>query len=140
MPRQDRQIATEKQTLVEEGTRFEGSFSSEGPIVVKGTIQGRVTAPSLRISETGVVQGKVKVGELVSQGELSGEVDADLVHLSGIVRDKTIVRARSLEVKLAAPGGRMEIVFGASSLEADDAPSNEVAANSSLTAGASIAR
>jgi cytoskeletal protein CcmA (bactofilin family) len=116
-----------KRTLVEEGTEFKGSFSSTCPILVRGKVVGDVVAPSLEISVSGAVHGKVKVGQIRSQGELSGEIEADLVQLSGTVRDKTVVRAKSLEVKLAAPKGRMQVVFGECVLDVGEAPSREAA-------------
>jgi cytoskeletal protein CcmA (bactofilin family) len=102
----------DKRTLVEEGTHFKGSFSSTCPAVVRGKIEGDITAPSLTVSDTGAVHGKVKVGQIQSQGELSGEFDADTVQLSGTVKDKTIVRAKSLELKLSPTNGKMQVVFG----------------------------
>lgn len=120
-----------KKTLVEEGTHFKGSLSSSCPIVVKGKVEGDLTAPSLYVSESGAVHGKVKVGEIHSQGELSGEFDADLVQLSGTVKDKTVVRAKSLEVKLAPATGKMQVVFGDCSLDVGDMPSREAAISSS---------
>jgi cytoskeletal protein CcmA (bactofilin family) len=120
-----------KRTLVEEGTQFKGSLSSSCPIVVKGKIDGDVSAPSLQVSSTGSVHGKVKVGEMESQGELSGEFDADVVQLSGTVRDKTVVRAKSLEVKLAPATGKMQVVFGECVLDVGDMPSKEAAVSSS---------
>jgi cytoskeletal protein CcmA (bactofilin family) len=116
-----------KRTLVEEGTQFKGSLSSSCPIVVKGRVDGDVSAPSLQVSSTGSVHGKVKVGEMESQGELAGEFDADVVQLSGTVRDKTVVRARSLEVKLAPVTGKMQIVFGEVMLDVGDMPNKEAA-------------
>jgi hypothetical protein len=120
-----------KKTLVEEGTQFKGSLSSSCPIVVKGKIEGDLTAPSLHVSESGAVHGKVKVGEIHSQGELSGEFDADLVQLSGVIKDKTIVRAKSLEVKLVPANGKMQVVFGECTLDVGDMPSRETAVSSS---------
>jgi len=119
--------AVAKRTLVEEGTEFKGSFSSTCPILVRGRIIGDVVAPSLEVSATGAVHGRVKVGQIRSQGELSGEVEADVVQLSGTVKDNTVVRAKSLEVKLAAPTGRMQVVFGDCVLDVGDAPSQESA-------------
>ena len=118
-------------TLVEEGTNFKGSLSSKCPIEVKGRIEGDLTAPSLTVSSTGAVHGKAKVGELHSQGELAGEFDADLVILSGTVKDNTIVRAKSLEVKLTAPDGRIQMMFGECALEIGDMPVREEAATKS---------
>lgn len=118
-----------KKTLVEEGTQFKGSLSSTCPVVVRGRIEGDVSAPSLQVSASGAVHGKVKVGEMQSHGELSGEFDADTVQLSGTVKDNTIVRAKSLEVKLTPVNGKMQVVFGECSLDVGEMPSKEAAIN-----------
>ena len=102
--------ATEKRTLVEEGTTFKGSLTSTCPILVKGTINGDLEAPSLTVAATGSVSGKVKAGELKSEGELSGEFDVDKVVLSGSVKDNTVIRAKALEVKLSVTGSKMQVV------------------------------
>src|ERR1700727_2933379 len=60
-------------TLVEEGTQFKGSLSSKCPIEVKGRVEGDLQAPSLTVSPKGAVHGKVKVEELMSEGEIAGE-------------------------------------------------------------------
>jgi cytoskeletal protein CcmA (bactofilin family) len=112
-------------TLVEEGTQFKGSLSSKCPIEVKGRVEGDLQAPSLSVSATGAVHGKVRVAELFSEGEIAGEFDADLVRLSGTVKDNTVVRAKSLEVKLSPPGGRMQVIFGECALEVGDAPTRD---------------
>ncbi|HEV3194240.1 MAG TPA: polymer-forming cytoskeletal protein [Polyangiaceae bacterium] len=106
-----------RKTLVEEGTQFKGSLSSSCPIEVKGRVEGDVTAPALTVSSSGAVHGRVKVGQMHSHGELAGEFDADEVQLSGSVKDKTVIRARSLEVKLSPTEGKMQVVFGECSLE-----------------------
>jgi cytoskeletal protein CcmA (bactofilin family) len=106
-----------RKTLVEEGTQFKGSLVSDCPIEVKGRVEGDLTAPSLTVSTSGAVHGKVKVGEMKSQGELAGEFDADVVQLSGTVKDSTVIRARSLEVKLAPASGKMQVIFGECELE-----------------------
>jgi cytoskeletal protein CcmA (bactofilin family) len=112
----------DRKTLVEEGTQFKGSLSSNCPIEVRGRIEGDVTAPALSVSAGGAVHGKVKVGEMRSQGELSGEFDADVVQLSGTIKDSTIIRAKSLEVKLSSPNSKMQVVFGECELEVGGDP------------------
>ncbi len=98
-------------TVVEEGTEFHGSMTSSCAVIVKGRIAGELSSPALTVTPTGVVSGKVKVGTLASQGEISGELDAEHAHLSGRVNDATVVRARTLEVKLTSEG-RMTVTFG----------------------------
>jgi cytoskeletal protein CcmA (bactofilin family) len=106
-----------KRTLVEEGTHFKGSLSSSCPVEVKGRVEGDLSAPSLSVSPSGAVSGRVKVGEMRSQGELAGEFDADVVQLSGSVKDNTVIRAKSLEVKLTPANGKMQVIFGECELE-----------------------
>jgi hypothetical protein len=65
------------------------------------------------------------VDEIESTGEMSGEFEADVVRLSGVLRDDSIVRAKSLEVKLAGPNDPKPVVFGACSLEIGEMPDKE---------------
>src|SRR4030095_3811927 len=101
-------LPTGKHTLVEEGTEFKGTMSSNCPIVVMGKVEGEVIGPVIHVSATGVVAGNVKVKELRSDGEVAGEVEAEVVRISGRVRDKTVIRARSREVSLSTTKGGME--------------------------------
>lgn len=118
----------EKKTLVEEGTEFRGSLTSKCPVEVRGKIDGDLNAPSLHVSPSGSVSGKVHVGALVSQGEIAGEFDADSIHLSGTVKDNTVIRAKSLEVKLAPPSGnKMQVIFGEVAIDVGDAPRDAAA-------------
>src|SRR5690349_11736028 len=94
-----------KQTLIEEGTNFKGSMTSSCPILVRGRIEGDIESPSLSVSPSGAVQGRAKVVQLRSEGELAGEFDAETVQLSGVVKDSTVIRAKTLEVKLESGQG-----------------------------------
>jgi cytoskeletal protein CcmA (bactofilin family) len=108
-------------TVVEEGTEFRGSMSSSCPVVVKGAVAGELATPSLTVTPTGTVAGKIRVGTLVSQGSIAGEIDAEQAHVSGLVVDETVIRARSLDVKLESDG-KMTVSFGRARLEVGDAP------------------
>lgn len=120
-------LPTGKHTLVEEGTEFKGTMSSNCPIVVMGKVEGDVTGPIIHVTPSGVVSGTVKVKQLHSAGELAGEVEADTVEISGRVRDRTVIRARSLEVSLATTKGGMQVVFGDCELAIGDEPNKEAA-------------
>ena len=111
-----------KRTLIEDGTELKGTLTSTCPIVVMGRVEGDLTGPSVEVTESGVVNGKAKVTELRSRGELAGEFDAERVELSGRVRDKTRIRAQSLEVSLKREDARIEMVFGDCELAVGDAP------------------
>jgi cytoskeletal protein CcmA (bactofilin family) len=120
-------LPTGKHTLVEEGTEFKGTMSSNCPIVVMGKVEGDIAGPVIHITPTGIVSGVVKVKQLHSDGELAGEVEADTVEISGRVRDRTVIRARSLEVSLSTTKGGMQVVFGECELAVGDEPNKEAA-------------
>ena len=118
----------EKQTLVEEGTELKGSISSNCPIVIKGRLEGDISGPSLTVSATGSVRGNVKTGEIRSEGEIAGRYEADVVRLAGRVRDGTVIKAKTLEMRLAPTKGALEITFGECELEVGDEPTKQAEA------------
>ena len=118
----------EKRTVVEEGSHFKGTLSSSCPVDVRGRIDGEVETPSLTVSSSGAVHGLARVEALRSQGELAGEFDADTVELSGVVKDNTVVRARSMQVKLSSDRGKLQVVFGECELPAAEAVPEPAAA------------
>ena len=120
----DKSEAQAKQTTVEEGTEFRGTLNSRCPVVVRGMVDGDLSAPSVTVSATGTVVGNVKAKQIRSEGVLAGHVDADDVYLSGSVRSDTVIRARTLEVKLERKD-KLEVTFGACVLEVGDDPAVE---------------
>jgi cytoskeletal protein CcmA (bactofilin family) len=104
--------ATEKRTLVEEGTKFKGSLTSTCPILVQGTIEGDVEGPALTVSATGAVSGKISTGALKSDGKIAGDFDVDTAQLAGSVESNTVVRASSLDLKLSVATGKVQLTFG----------------------------
>jgi cytoskeletal protein CcmA (bactofilin family) len=111
-----------KLTVVEEGTDFKGTLTSSCPVDVRGRVEGEINTPSLTVSASGAVHGRAKVGSVRSQGEISGEFEADSIELAGVVRDNTVIRARSLDVKLATSRGKLQIIFGECELAVGDEP------------------
>jgi cytoskeletal protein CcmA (bactofilin family) len=111
-----------KVTIVEEGTEFKGTLTSSCPIDVRGKVEGELNTPALTVSASGAVHGRAKVGAVRSQGEISGEFEADSIELAGVVRDNTVIRAKSLDVKLAASRGKLQIIFGECELAVGDEP------------------
>ncbi|HVN79752.1 MAG TPA: polymer-forming cytoskeletal protein [Terriglobia bacterium] len=103
-----------QETVLGEGTEFEGAIRSQCPITVSGNLQGNVSAPTLIVTRTGSVHGHIKVAEVKSEGEIAGEIDAESVDLSGHVGDQTTIRATSLQVKLSqnGAGGKLQVSFG----------------------------
>jgi cytoskeletal protein CcmA (bactofilin family) len=132
------EMKTPKQTLVEAGTEFKGTLKSSCPVVVNGTIDGDIDAPTLNIALTGAILGTVKAKTLRSQGTLSGNVEAEEVFLSGAIRSKTVIKTRRLEVKIGSSDrGQLEVTFGNCDLEVEDALSEPESGVASLSSAES---
>ena len=61
------------------------------------------------------------------------------MELSGRVRDKTVIRAQSLEVKLERTDGRLEVTFGECELAVGEAPDKAVAVREATSGGPRVA-
>jgi cytoskeletal protein CcmA (bactofilin family) len=109
---EERTFAEEKRTLVEEGTRFKGSLTSQCPIVVHGSIEGDVNGTAISVSATGSISGKISAGAFKSEGKIGGEFDVETAELAGSVEKNTVIRATSLNLKLTAPDGKLQLAFG----------------------------
>jgi cytoskeletal protein CcmA (bactofilin family) len=125
MSKFDKTEADPKQTTVEEGTEFKGTLQSTCQVVVRGLVDGELTAPSLVIFESGTVTGNVKAQSIQSAGTLAGRVEADDILLSGSVGSDTVIRAKTLEVRLRTNKKPFEVTFGECTLEVGDDPSVE---------------
>lgn len=102
----------EKQTLVEEGTRFKGSLTSTCAILVQGAVEGDVEGPAVTVSSTGAVSGKIATGALKSEGKIAGDFDVESAQVAGTVESNTVIRASSLDIKLTAASGKLQLTFG----------------------------
>lgn len=105
-------MAEKTNTVIAEGTEFQGSLISKCDVTMNGRFDGELTAPGLSITTSGSVGGEIQVDNLDSQGKISGNVKAKNVRLAGTVDEKTTIQAETLEVKLATPGSGVQITFG----------------------------
>jgi cytoskeletal protein CcmA (bactofilin family) len=124
-----------KQTTVEEGTEFKGTLQSTCQVLIRGKVDGDLKAPSVIVSETGTLVGNIKAELLRSGGVLAGRVDADEVYLSGSVRSDTVIRAKTMEVKLHHEAGKLEVTFGECILDVGDDPGAEASLTSKVSEG-----
>src|SRR5258706_15365470 len=88
----------EPATIVAEGTFFKGDFTSRCPMIVKGRIEGDVKAPSVTVTSSGALHGKVEAKTISCSGAVAGVLEADVIALSGAIARDTIVRAQRLNL------------------------------------------
>ena len=111
-----------KRTVIENGTEIDGAIKSDRPIVLSGNVKGQITAPSLEVTQEGIVNGTVKVSQFTCKGEVGGEVIAEAVELAGRVCDATVIKSKTLDVKLAEGNSGVQVTFGNCELQVGDLP------------------
>lgn len=112
----------EKATVIEEGTELQGRLSSKCGLLIRGSVEGEIDAPAVEVAPSGRLTGTACVGDLRSEGHISGDFEAENVILAGSVGNKTKIRARTLEARLRSDGGPLEVRFGESVLEVGEEP------------------
>jgi cytoskeletal protein CcmA (bactofilin family) len=113
---------TDERMVIEGGAEIEGSLRSTCDVQLDGTIKGELLAPAVEVGPAGSLHGCAKVERFVSRGEISGEIDARHVELSGKVGDQSVIRCKTLNVRLAQPGRHAGVVLGDCQLHVGDKP------------------
>ena len=74
--------------LIDEGSEIEGKYTFSGTVMLNGKFQGEIASTdTLIIGERGVVNARVRVGTMVINGELVGNVEAtERIELKGKAR------------------------------------------------------
>lgn len=101
----------EPTTVVEEGTSFKGDFTSRCHVIVKGRVEGEMKAPTVTVTASGALQGKVEAKTITCEGSAAGVLEADAIEISGAIARDTILRAQRLNLDVESTSGRIEIAF-----------------------------
>lgn len=82
---QTKQDNSENTTVVAEGVHVEGNFKGSGPMIIDGSVKGKVqTTHTLQVGERAVIDASVKAGSALIAGRIKGSVVVkDLVELTG---------------------------------------------------------
>lgn len=82
---QTKQDSTENTTVVAEGVHVEGNFKGNGPMIIDGSVKGKVqTTHTLQVGERAVIDASVKAGSALIAGRIKGSIIVkELVELTG---------------------------------------------------------
>jgi len=67
------------ESLIGARANFQGEFVVKGTLRIDGLVQGRVNADCVILSETGVIKGEIKAGEIIVGGKVEGSLWAQEV-------------------------------------------------------------
>lgn len=107
-------------TVIAAGAQAKGTIDTDSALLIRGRMEGEVSAGLLEVAAGGVLSGKARSTALRSRGEVSGEFQAEGVELSGRIADGTVIRAQALTVE-REPGA----LFGACKLIIGEEPTRD---------------
>ncbi|MCB1196200.1 polymer-forming cytoskeletal protein [bacterium] len=92
-------FSSESETILRDDTRFKGSLAFQNKLTINGKFEGTLTSKGLlSVGKTGEVKAEVKVGSIIIEGKVWGNIDADdkielkeSAELHGDIRAKRLV-------------------------------------------------
>lgn len=117
------------ETVVGPSVHVEGDFSSEGNILVKGSVAGNVqTSKLLTVEEGAKITANVKAAEAVVSGEIQGNIKvSDKVELTHSARVSGDITCKVLSVEAGA------LVYGKIVMKGLEKPSKKKTASKTTT-------
>ena len=77
MKEKEREIDSKIAGLIDKGTELKGDLTFKGSFRIEGYFEGTVTSESLLIiGERGKVEADIKVGQVIINGEVKGNIQA----------------------------------------------------------------
>ncbi len=91
---------TEKNTIVAQGSVFEGKFTVQGSVIIEGSLKGEIQAEQkVIIGKTGKVDAEVSAAQMEVSGEFKGNVKAEkeiIINATGKLKGNIIHRPKNL--------------------------------------------
>ena len=70
-----------KPSIISEGFEFVGTISSDGVLNISGVIKGKVTAKSVLVDSTGLVEGELFSDQVMVKGKVLGDINCDELNI-----------------------------------------------------------
>ena len=94
-----------KPSIISEGFEFVGTITSDGVLNISGVIKGKVTAKSVLVDSTGLVEGELFSDQVMVKGKVLGDINCDelnigpLAEVNGSVSDDSVHIQRGGKIK-----------------------------------------
>jgi cytoskeletal protein CcmA (bactofilin family) len=70
-----------KPSIISEGFEFVGTITSDGVLNISGVIKGKVTAKSVLVDSTGLVEGELFSDQVMVKGKVFGDINCDELNI-----------------------------------------------------------
>ena len=87
-----------RRTLLQEGTRIRGEFTSDGIVELAGQIIGDLTADTLVLARSGEAEGTIRARNVTIEGGLQGRIIAHSVAIKTTARITADITCQTLSL------------------------------------------
>ena len=70
-----------KPSIISEGFEFVGTITSDGVLNISGVIKGKVTAKTVLVDSTGLVEGELFSDQVMVKGKVLGDINCDELNI-----------------------------------------------------------
>jgi cytoskeletal protein CcmA (bactofilin family) len=70
-----------KPSIISEGFEFVGTITSEGVLNISGVIKGKVTAKSVLVDSSGLVEGELFSDQVMVKGKVLGDINCEELNI-----------------------------------------------------------
>ena len=88
-----------KPSIISEGFEFVGTITSDGVLNISGVIKGKVTAKSVLVDSTGLVEGELFSDQVVVKGKVLGDINCDELNIGPLAEVDGSVSYESVHIQ-----------------------------------------
>lgn len=88
-----------KPSIISEGFEFVGTITSEGILNISGVIKGKVTAKSVLVDSTGLVEGELFSDQVMVKGKVLGDINCDELNIGPLAEVDGSVSYESVHIQ-----------------------------------------
>ena len=90
--------AERRRTLLQEGTRIQGEFTSDGIVELAGQVVGDLTADTLVLARSGQAEGSIRARNVMIEGVFEGTVTAHAVAIKANARVAADIACQTISI------------------------------------------
>ena len=88
-----------KPSIISEGFEFVGTITSDGVLNISGVIKGTVTAKSVLVDSTGLVEGELFSDQVMVKGKVLGDINCDELNIGPLAEVNGSVSYDSVHIQ-----------------------------------------
>jgi len=96
---QNQYINPTKPSIISEGFEFVGTITSDGVLNISGVIKGKVTAKSVLVDSTGLVEGELFSDQVMVKGKVLGDINCDELNIGPLAEVDGSVSYESVHIQ-----------------------------------------